>query len=110
MASPPSRIYFTEEEYLAIERSSEERHERIDGRIFAMAGESEEHADISGNIFARLLTKLDRARRRVRMQNTKARSGPEPKPPQRSRGFYSYPPTRWLSAESDGFTTNSATC
>jgi Uma2 family endonuclease len=38
MATPRSRIYFTEEEYLAIERSSEERHEYIDGRIFAMPG------------------------------------------------------------------------
>jgi Uma2 family endonuclease len=43
MATPLSRIYFTEEEYLDIEREAEERHEYIDGRIYAMAGESEDH-------------------------------------------------------------------
>ncbi|MGH9766964.1 MAG: Uma2 family endonuclease [Blastocatellia bacterium] len=91
MATPQSRIYFTEEEYLAIERASEERHEYVDGRIYAMAGESEGHADISGNIFARLFEGLSRERCRVRMQNTKVRSGPEPKSSRGSRGFYSYP-------------------
>jgi Uma2 family endonuclease len=50
MATPQSRIYFTEEEYLAIERSSEERHEYIDGRIFAMAGESDQHGEICVNL------------------------------------------------------------
>jgi Uma2 family endonuclease len=91
MATPQSRIYFTEEEYLAIERSSEERHEYIDGRIFAMAGESDQHGEISSNIFGHLFAQLSGTPCRARAQNTKVRSGPEPKPSQNPEGFYSYP-------------------
>jgi len=46
MAVPQSQFLVTEEEYLAMERASEERHEYIDGYVFAMAGESIEHGDI----------------------------------------------------------------
>jgi Uma2 family endonuclease len=95
MATPRSRIYFTEEEYLAIERSSEERHEYIDGRIFAMAGESDQHGEISSNIFGHLFAQLSGKPCRARHENTKVRSGPEPKPSQSPaqppEGFYSYP-------------------
>jgi len=91
MATPQSRIYFTEEEYLAIERASEERHEYIDGRIFAMAGESDEHGEISSNIFGHLFAQLSGKPCRARHENTKVRSGPEPKPSQNPEGFYSYP-------------------
>jgi Uma2 family endonuclease len=91
MATPQSRIYFTEDEYLAIERSSEERHEFIDGRIFAMAGESDQHGEISSNIFGHLFAQLSGKPCRARSQNTKVRSGPEPKPSQNPEGFYSYP-------------------
>ncbi len=91
MATPQSRIYFTEEEYLAIERESEERHEYIDGRIYAMAGESDEHGEIWFNIGADLRAQLKGRPCRVRAQNTKVRSGPEPKPARNPEGFYSYP-------------------
>ncbi len=91
MATPVHRIYFTEEEYLAIERASEERHEYIDGRIFAMAGESDEHGEISSNIFGHLFARLSGKPCRARHENTKVRSGPEPKPSQSPEGFYSYP-------------------
>jgi Uma2 family endonuclease len=91
MATPQSRIYFTEEEYLAIERSSEERHEYIDGRIFAMAGESDQHGEICVNLIGELRSQLKGKPCRARAQNTKVRSGPEPKPSQNPEGFYSYP-------------------
>ncbi|HKQ78363.1 MAG TPA: Uma2 family endonuclease [Blastocatellia bacterium] len=91
MATPQSRIYFTEEEYLAIERASDDRHEYIDGRIFAMAGESDEHGEISSNIFGHLFAQLSGKPCRARHENTKVRSGPEPKPSQYPEGFYSYP-------------------
>ncbi len=38
------------EEYLALERESEDRHEYLDGEIYAMAGESPEHGAICTNI------------------------------------------------------------
>ncbi|MGE0131560.1 MAG: Uma2 family endonuclease [Blastocatellales bacterium] len=91
MATPQSRIYFTEEEYLAIERSSEERHEYIDGRIFAMAGENDQHGEIASNIFGHLFAQLQGKPCRARHENTKVRSGPEPKPSRNPEGFYSYP-------------------
>lgn len=91
MATPQAQIYFTEEQYLAIERASQERHQYMDGRIYAMAGESDEHGEIWFNIGAELRTKLRGTPCRVRAQNTKVRSGPEPPLRQNPENFYSYP-------------------
>jgi Uma2 family endonuclease len=46
------RRKFTVEEYLALERAAEERHEYFDGEIIAMAGEKLAHGIISTNIIA----------------------------------------------------------
>jgi Uma2 family endonuclease len=46
--------FLTVEEYLKAEESSNIRHEYVDGEIFAMAGASEEHNLIAGNIYALL--------------------------------------------------------
>ena len=48
----------TIEEYLTRERASEERHEYLDGFVYAMAGESEEHGIISMNLSAILVSQL----------------------------------------------------
>ena len=48
----------TETEYLAFERASEFRHEFYRGDIFAMAGASESHNVVAGNLFAQLHVKL----------------------------------------------------
>jgi Uma2 family endonuclease len=53
---PPYR--FTVEEYLAFERASEERHEYLDGVIYAMAGESPDHGRICMNLAATLVPQL----------------------------------------------------
>jgi Uma2 family endonuclease len=42
---------YTPEEYLALERAAEYRSEYLDGEIFAMAGASQAHNLIAGNIF-----------------------------------------------------------
>jgi Uma2 family endonuclease len=42
----------TVEEYLDAEKSSDIRHEYVAGQVFAMAGASEEHNLIAGNIYA----------------------------------------------------------
>ena len=52
MQSPVN--FLTIEEYLQIEQVSVIRHEYVDGQIFAMAGASEEHNQIAGNIYALL--------------------------------------------------------
>jgi Uma2 family endonuclease len=45
---------YTEEEYLALERESDTKHEFYGGEIFAMAGGSEAHALICHNLDVRL--------------------------------------------------------
>lgn len=50
MSAKPKKKYISSEDYLALERESLEKHEYFDGEIFAMAGTSEEHANISSNI------------------------------------------------------------
>src|SRR5437867_13172547 len=46
------------EEYLEAERASEIRHEYVDGHTYAMAGASDDHNRIAGNIFRELANAL----------------------------------------------------
>jgi len=46
------------DEYLAGERASEIRHEYLDGRVYAMAGASDDHNRIAGNIHGELRERL----------------------------------------------------
>jgi Uma2 family endonuclease len=46
MAFAQRRPLYTVEEYLALERDSLDRHEYLDGEIYAMAGESLSHGRI----------------------------------------------------------------
>lgn len=46
-------------EYLAGERDADVRHEYVDGQVYAMAGASDRHNRIAGNIFSRLNSHLD---------------------------------------------------
>jgi Uma2 family endonuclease len=55
---PQSELLYTPEEYLALERAAFERHEWLDGLIYAMAGESPQHSLISSNINAILNLQL----------------------------------------------------
>src|SRR5215831_14711660 len=48
MVAHPSR--YTRAEYIALERSSNVKHEYLDGRIYAMSGGSREHAAIAVNV------------------------------------------------------------
>ena len=86
---PKTRM--TEDEYLAFERAALDRHEYLDGEIFAMAGESGAHVDIDVNIVISLGNQLADSPCRVRTGNSRVRSGPLPKSPKRFAGLYSYP-------------------
>jgi Uma2 family endonuclease len=57
MTAQPRRG-ITEQAYLALERSSLQKHEYVDGEIFAMSGGTASHNLISGNAFASLHTQL----------------------------------------------------
>ena len=54
MPAEPARKSISEAEYLALEERSEERHEFFDGQVFAMAGASQRHNQIAGNIYIAL--------------------------------------------------------
>ncbi len=91
MGAPKAKPYFTVAQYLAIERKSKERHEFLDGVIYAMAGESGEHGDISVNVVGSLQYQLKGKRCRARTKDTKVRSGPDPEHRESTKGLYSYP-------------------
>ncbi|PSB51223.1 hypothetical protein C7B67_11770 [filamentous cyanobacterium Phorm 6] len=50
IAAREQQRYFTPEEYFAWEEQQLERHELIDGRVYAMSGGTRNHSDIAGNI------------------------------------------------------------
>jgi Uma2 family endonuclease len=75
LAKIRSKPYYTAEQYLAWEREAEERSEFIDGEIYAMAGESGAHADISMNLAGMLQSQLKGTDCRARTKDTKVRSG-----------------------------------
>lgn len=55
----PKYNYILPEEYLAMERTSVEKHEYYKGEVFAMAGASYNHVKISNNLFKKALPFLD---------------------------------------------------
>jgi Uma2 family endonuclease len=57
MASQPKTRY-TPEEYLALERSCDAKHEYYNGESFAMGGASQEHVLIVTNLVAEVGTQL----------------------------------------------------
>ena len=54
-----SKQQFTVEEYLALERDSEEKHEYIDGKIITMAGATPTHTRIVRNLVIKLEPLID---------------------------------------------------
>ena len=57
---PPQRSRFiTEDEYLQMEDSSEMKHEFRNGQIIDMAGGTEEHADLAGNLIQLFRNRFD---------------------------------------------------
>ncbi len=89
MSLPQPR--YTVDEYLALERQSEERHEYLDGLIYAMAGESPEHGAICMNLSRILSTRLLGTPCQAFSKDIKVRSGPDPKTLHPVKGLFSYP-------------------
>ena len=75
LAKVKSKPYYTIEQYLNHEREADERSEFIDGEIYAMAGESGAHGDISMNLATALGGQLRGTNCRGRIKDTKVRSG-----------------------------------
>lgn len=89
LAKIKSKPYYSIEQYLNWERQADERNEFVDGEIYAMAGESGAHADISMNLAAILGTQLRGTSSRARNKGTKVRSGALKE--RLGRGMVSYP-------------------
>ncbi|HSF23676.1 MAG TPA: Uma2 family endonuclease [Blastocatellia bacterium] len=90
MSLPDSPPRYTVAEYLALERSSEERYEFLDGQVYLMAGESAGHGTICTNISGQLYNQLRGKPCQVFSKDMKVRSGPEPKSRYEIKGLYSY--------------------
>ena len=91
MAFVHTQQQLTVEEYLSMERAAEERHEYLDGLIYAMAGESLEHGDICTNLVSELRTQLKGTPCRVLSKDTKVRSGSALQRQRTRKGLFSYP-------------------
>ncbi|MDD2725017.1 MAG: Uma2 family endonuclease [Methylovulum sp.] len=63
--------YLSEADYLAMEMTSQERHEYVDGAIFAMTGASRAHNQIGINLVSFLHTQVKDTRCRVYMSDVK---------------------------------------
>ncbi|TAE59357.1 MAG: Uma2 family endonuclease [Nostocales cyanobacterium] len=66
-------IYITPEQYLAIEEKSPVKHEYINGYIYAMAGASDPHITVTGNIFTLIRNHLRGSGCRVFFTDMKTR-------------------------------------
>jgi len=91
MSLPKTEPLYTIEEYLAIERQSEERHEYLDGLIYAMAGESPAHGDICVNLIHEISTQLRGTPCRVWTKDAKVLSGSTIRSSRSMKGMSSYP-------------------
>src|SRR6266542_3901125 len=88
--APPLQPYrFTVEEYLAFERTADERHEYLDGVIYAMAGESPNHGRLCTNLGGLLYAQLRGTPCEVFSKDTKVRCGPYRA--HTREGLYAYP-------------------
>ncbi|WP_311222259.1 MULTISPECIES: Uma2 family endonuclease [unclassified Acidovorax] len=58
MARPQHQPHLTAADYLAWEATQAERHEYLDGEVFAMAGAEDRHVTVSGNLYMALRNHL----------------------------------------------------
>lgn len=91
MSLPQTRILYTVDEYLEMERASEVRHEYLDGEIYEMSGESIAHGRICTNLVVSLGSQLRGKPCDVLSKDTKVRSGWLPSPRRMMKGLFSYP-------------------
>jgi Uma2 family endonuclease len=91
MSIPQLTARCTVEEYLGLERAAEDRHEYLDGDIYAMAGESPEHGAICMNLSVSIGGQLRGTPCQAFAKDMKVRSGPVPRPGASMKGLFSYP-------------------
>ncbi len=72
MVTNKREYYISPEEYLEGEKVSQVKHEYIDGEVYAMAGASDAHVTITGNLFVLLRNHFRGSGCRVYMADMKA--------------------------------------
>jgi Uma2 family endonuclease len=82
---------YTENEFLSQEREADERHEYIEGVIYAMAGESPTHGIITVNLVRIVSADLLGTPCSTFTKDMKVRSGPLPRSRLSAKGLFSYP-------------------
>jgi len=73
MIASVQQSHLTADEYLELEDQSDTKHEYIDGQVYAMAGASDTHVTIAGNLFALLRSHVRGSSCRVYIADMKAR-------------------------------------
>jgi Uma2 family endonuclease len=73
MIAHPHTSYLSPDDYLQWEDNSDIKHEYINGEVYAMAGASDAHVTIAGNLFALLLNHLRGSGCRVYISDMKVR-------------------------------------
>lgn len=91
MASRQPVLLYSVDEYLGLERNSEERHEYVDGYVYAMSGESASHSFICINLVIEVGSQLKGKPCAAFSPNMKVRSGRLPSGKQVLKGMFSYP-------------------
>lgn len=66
----------TPEEYLALERESDIKHEYFDGEIFTMSGASPDHDRIAGEVYSSFLAQFRKRNRDVFSDDVRVRISP----------------------------------
>src|SRR5438045_1821626 len=75
MSAPSHRIHYPFSEYLALEASSNVKHEYLDGQIYAMAGGTPEHAAMAAAVIGLLFAQLRPGRCRAYDSDLRVRVG-----------------------------------
>lgn len=83
MSTAANNRRMTGEEYLAFERTSEIKHEFLDGEVFAMSGANRRHGLILGNLFASMHGQLKAGDCEIFPNDMRVRVSPT--------GLYTYP-------------------
>ncbi|HEX3558589.1 MAG TPA: Uma2 family endonuclease [Pyrinomonadaceae bacterium] len=77
------KVYYTPDEYLALERKAEYKSEYFDGEIFAMTGASRRHNLVSSNVLAALHSQLKKRPCEIYPSDMRVKVSPT--------GLYTYP-------------------
>ena len=83
LASLQTHPFFSKRDYLEFERFAQEKHEFLDGSVYAMAGESPDHSTICFNLYGLTHNQLRRKRCRGFSPNMKVATN--------EAGLFSYP-------------------